>query len=318
VSAPHSFTEEAARKTSEAVRRVLGQPANPRHGPAAPPPVVSVPVVHVVRVTSTTPTDGRYPGKVQAYDAAAKTWSDLADCWVVNPNGSAPAAQRYNARFVGAAGSPEYGVFSLDVAGASGITVEAVDGTPSYTGVTTLRFDELDGYSLSNPAAGVARVDHLPASATQAGVVDLANQVLGDGVKAIQDALMVGSTTVSLGTTYCFIVATGHILLGSAVPISWSTADPVTSLPSQFRGQISSASNLMNLNVTNLTDGTALTLSLTSNNNRVTLAASTAGGAGSFCVKDSGGTTRVGAYGSFTTVDGKTVTVTGGIITAIV
>jgi len=47
--------------------------------------------------------------------------------------------------------------------GGSGITAAEVDGTPSYAGVTALRFDQADGFALSQPAAGVARVDLLPA-----------------------------------------------------------------------------------------------------------------------------------------------------------
>lgn len=40
-----------------------------------------------------------------------------------------------------------------------GITAAAADGTPSYAGVTELRFDETDGFVLSQPSAGVVRVD---------------------------------------------------------------------------------------------------------------------------------------------------------------
>lgn len=39
------------------------------------------------------------------------------------------------------------------------ITVEEVDGTPSYTGITTIRFDQADGFVVTNPSAGVARID---------------------------------------------------------------------------------------------------------------------------------------------------------------
>jgi hypothetical protein len=43
--------------------------------------------------------------------------------------------------------------------GAVGIAVEEVDGSPAYTGITTLRFDQGDGFVLSQPGAGIARVD---------------------------------------------------------------------------------------------------------------------------------------------------------------
>src|SRR5262249_14188437 len=43
--------------------------------------------------------------------------------------------------------------------GRTTITVPAADGTPSYTGTSTLQFDEADGFSLSLASTGVARVD---------------------------------------------------------------------------------------------------------------------------------------------------------------
>lgn len=43
--------------------------------------------------------------------------------------------------------------------GGIGITVEEVDGSPSYTGITTMRVDQADGLTVTNPAAGVARID---------------------------------------------------------------------------------------------------------------------------------------------------------------
>lgn len=42
--------------------------------------------------------------------------------------------------------------------GSAGLTVEAEDGTPSYADTTTLQFEELDGFSLSQPVAGTVLV----------------------------------------------------------------------------------------------------------------------------------------------------------------
>jgi hypothetical protein len=39
------------------------------------------------------------------------------------------------------------------------VTVEEADGAPSYAGVHTLRFDQADGFTVTQPAAGIARVD---------------------------------------------------------------------------------------------------------------------------------------------------------------
>src|SRR5262245_45385139 len=43
--------------------------------------------------------------------------------------------------------------------GAGTIAIEEVDGTPAYTGIATLRVDSADGFVLSQPAAGIARLD---------------------------------------------------------------------------------------------------------------------------------------------------------------
>ena len=39
------------------------------------------------------------------------------------------------------------------------ITVEEVDLSPSYTGITKLQFDQGDGFTVSQPAPGIARID---------------------------------------------------------------------------------------------------------------------------------------------------------------
>lgn len=67
----------------------------------------------------------------------------------------------------------------LFLAPAAGLAADTVDGSPSYTGITTLRFDEADGFSLTNPAAGVLRIDILAATASQAGIVSTTTQTFG-------------------------------------------------------------------------------------------------------------------------------------------
>lgn len=47
---------------------------------------------------------------------------------------------------------------SSGTAGGS-LTVEEADGTPSLTTITTIRFDQADGFVVTNPGAGIARVD---------------------------------------------------------------------------------------------------------------------------------------------------------------
>jgi hypothetical protein len=112
----------------------------PRSGP-------SYPIVHVVRVTSTTPTSGYYPGKLLTYVADTDTWTDDVDIKIKDVNGGVPIVQRYLGRY---AGINSYGnpVYMLDLSGTTGTTttcsvltydyvssISCVDGTitPVYT-----------------------------------------------------------------------------------------------------------------------------------------------------------------------------------------
>lgn len=57
---------------------------------------------------------------------------------------------------------------NLATAPAGSITVEEVDGTPSLVGTTVLRFDQADGFVVSQPGAGIARVDFTGGGASTA------------------------------------------------------------------------------------------------------------------------------------------------------
>jgi hypothetical protein len=69
-----------------------------------------------VEITSTTQTDGRYPGNGRRYSATAKTWADEEDCWVVDANGAALVTGRqYLARlWQSGIGSPAKPVLITD------------------------------------------------------------------------------------------------------------------------------------------------------------------------------------------------------------
>ena len=56
-------------------------------------------------------------------------------------------------------GEPHYEFHQAQGTGGTTITVDTVDGSPTYSNINTLRFDEADGFVLSNPAVGVARID---------------------------------------------------------------------------------------------------------------------------------------------------------------
>ena len=107
----------------------------PRSGP-------SYPIVHVVRVTSTTATSGYYPGKLMTYVADTDTWTDDVDIKIKDINGGVPSVQRYLGRY---AGINSYGnpVYMIILSGGGGAilsydyvsSISCVDGTitPNYT-----------------------------------------------------------------------------------------------------------------------------------------------------------------------------------------
>jgi hypothetical protein len=83
-----------------------------------------------------------------------------------------------------------------------GITVQDIDSSPSYTGITTLRFDQADGFTLSNPSAGVARVDFSGVTGSGSD-----NQITRwDGSTAIQgsNATLNDTGTITIAGDYKF------------------------------------------------------------------------------------------------------------------
>lgn len=58
-------------------------------------------------------------------------------------------------------GTTDFSTATSSYTTASGgtMTVEEVDGSPSYSSLTTLRFDSADGFVVTQPSAGIARVD---------------------------------------------------------------------------------------------------------------------------------------------------------------
>jgi len=79
--------------------------------------------------------------------------------------------------------------------GGSGVTAEEADGTPSYTSVLTITFDQADGFVLTQPGgSGTVRIDLASASLTQAGIIDTSAQTLA-GAKHIPTASKVYNAT---------------------------------------------------------------------------------------------------------------------------
>lgn len=107
------------------------------------------PTVHVIRVTSTTPSSGLYPGYIMEYESSTDVWVDGLAIKIKDINGSTPAVQRYLGRYAGTGPSGD-AVYMIDLSGTTGTTttcsvltydyvsaISCVDGTitPVYTTV---------------------------------------------------------------------------------------------------------------------------------------------------------------------------------------
>ena len=107
------------------------------------------PTVHVIRVTSTTPSSGLYPGYIMEYESSTDVWVDGLAIKIKDINGSTPAVQRYLGRYAGT-GPSDDAVYMIDLSGTTGTTttcsvltydyvsaISCVDGTitPVYTTV---------------------------------------------------------------------------------------------------------------------------------------------------------------------------------------
>lgn len=161
----------------------------------------------------------RFPAKITAVDGSGNyTWTEQfytsAGVYEDKTNGRSgspsnqPAKERNGATLYT---FPQYAVlqsrvvvdgvfiYEFDASAATfslGVLADTVDGSPSYSATRTLRFDEADGFSLSQPSANVARVDMLPATASQAGIVSTVLQVLA-GVKSFVDGINLPGTTAN-------------------------------------------------------------------------------------------------------------------------
>lgn len=128
------------------------------------------------------------------------------------------------------AGDPETETCGVAVAAGSGaLTVEENDGSPSYTGITTLRFDQADGFTITNPSDGVARVDFAgvtgsgtgyrlaywsPSSSTallSSGI----DTVDGNSVRAPGVGRFGGNLTAGFGTDFTAVFDLGSSFLAS-------------------------------------------------------------------------------------------------------
>lgn len=188
---------------------------------------------------------------------------------------------------------PSPGVVQIDFTGGGGgtITVEESDFSPSYTDVTALQFIPADGFSVTQPFANYARVAMAEASVSQKGAVSTGAQTFG-GRKVFANDIQV-ATEVEFDEA-------NRSRLGHQVASGHGTTFLLCQRPS------ASANDFVQITMRTATpeihfgasDGSAFIdweMNLTTS-------------AGDY----------TGAAGSFTTVDGKTVTVVNGFVVSIV
>lgn len=73
----------------------------------------------------------------------------------------------------------------------SSLTVEEVDGAPTYGSISTIRFDQADGFVLTQPGANIVRID-LPLIAVDHGGTGLTSYTTGDIVYASAAGTLAG------------------------------------------------------------------------------------------------------------------------------
>ncbi len=188
---PGVMTIQAAEIINQLMRRVaelefrLTRPANE-------PPVYEKFIAKITGVTT-----GKYAWTEQFFTSTG-AYEDLVN----GRTGTATDKQAYERNGAVVGSFPFYAeltrrvvvdgtpVYEFDAAVAiypNNLTVKESDGSPSYSGITSLELDQADGFNLSQPGAGRAKVNILSATGTQRGEISLAAQVMGDGIKEFLD-----------------------------------------------------------------------------------------------------------------------------------
>lgn len=186
------------------------------------------PPVVWVRTTSGTASSGWYPCQWQMYDASSDTWTDSGDGWASDCNNAALANNTYYlTQRVGADGSsvPYFLTQAAPAAAGGSIEVKEADGSPDYTGVSILLCDQSTGFKVSQPAGGQAKLEMLPASKTQSGVMITTDQAFAglktfSGSVSLYPYLWLYQTTPTGTDNYglfYFYVSGGILFLSSSV-----------------------------------------------------------------------------------------------------
>lgn len=193
------LTEDAAVK----LRKLLGDSAlvevRADATRAAPRQPVADPV-QFVRVTDDEPDDGTYTGYWQKYLAGDDTWEDGGECRVREAAGGTLAAGKVLARRYGldADGCPVF----VAVAGGGSLTVKEADGTPTATGVTTIKVAQSYGLYMTDDGSGAVTIGGAGATKTTQGIITTSAQTMGNGEKTFVSGVFMATDSSDVPCVY--------------------------------------------------------------------------------------------------------------------
>lgn len=307
------FDGESATRISRAVRTVE---AMPRGGwlDSLATKVVRPEQTQYIRVTSATPTSGLYPAKIQSYNfsSAGSTIDGTATAWAFSSDGALTTGY-YHGRRLAILGSDQQPIFAVDrkASGGGSITVQDnASPTPNvYTGITTIQVNIEDGLTLS-ASSSTATIDVQSASGSRPGIVTTGSQSFA-GAKTFAASITADAGMLVAGGYISFsdltAVAGSLCGIGEGSDLSVTDSGSTMMVIGAPNGDASNSDGAIYLDVTGSTG-----IYLTGAQN------ATSPNVPSYNIIDLHGTTHKGASGTFTTADGKTVTVLGGVIISIV
>lgn len=146
----------------------------------------------VLKVINIQDGDGNFLAVPSDWDAATQTWTNTLTQVRLKPaNGELLSVPGYYlATNTGTVNGVGEAVWVMD---GGAMTVDLVTN-PQVFGGSTLLLDDADGFTITQPTAGVVRVDLVAATTTQAGVVSTAAQSFA-GDKTFVGSVLVGGST---------------------------------------------------------------------------------------------------------------------------
>lgn len=156
-------TRDDSRRITRTVERVERMPVN--DPPRAPLRSTSLTETHWVQITSTTQTDGRYPGSLYLRDGNGATFTLLSasgGIWVDTPNGeSLTTGVYYPARIGGEKASDSKPIFDVIASAKDAFIRGKLDGTLSYQGSATMSIWWYNGSAEADSTENVTVYDWL-------------------------------------------------------------------------------------------------------------------------------------------------------------